>query len=58
LRSTGGSKPTPSSQVKPQWPGAHKEDDEAPRDCPQPATPCSFRVTVFNQLKNFQMDAY
>ena len=27
-----GAKPTPSSQVKPQWPGAHKEDDEAPRD--------------------------
>ena len=27
-----GAKPTPSSQVKPQWPGAHKEDVDAPRD--------------------------
>src|SRR5713226_8126730 len=46
-----GTKPTPSSQVNPQWLGAHKEDVDAPRDCPQPATPCSFRVSVFNQLK-------
>ena len=27
-----GAKPTPSSQVNPQWPSAHKEDVEAPRD--------------------------
>ena len=27
-----GAKPTPRSQVKPQWPGAHKEDVDVPRD--------------------------
>jgi len=42
-----GAKPTRSSQVKPQWPGAQQGGRKTPRDPPRSTTPSRLRGHCF-----------
>ena len=54
-----GEKPTRSSQVKPQCPGAQQGGRRTPRDPPRSSTPTSFQGHCFLiNRKNSKMDAY
>ena len=48
-----GAKPTRSSQVKPQWPGAQQGGRRMPRDPHRLLPQVASEVTVFNQQENY-----